>query len=484
MDGSLQARILIPTAALFAATLVAVGFGAWRMAKTELEQRQRDRATIFADMVREALSAVMLERGPERVPQLLEVLASRGEDVRSISLVRPDGQVAFSSQPALIGLQRWVEPPRAEVLTFDNSGRDGHVVLMPVPNREGCAGCHGAASKINGWVDIHFSRGRLVATERQVAGTLALAGVPGFLVLVAIAWWLLGREAVLPLQRIVRAMHAARDGVPGVCADEGRPDELGHAARRFDETVAALRAAHEQLEAMYRDQITRADRFAALGEVATGLAHEIKNPLSGLSGALEVLADRASSAPPAEVIEEMQHQVQRLAGIMESLLRYARPSRPLLRQTDVNASLERAIFLVNPPGSGGSVAVRRELAPELPPVMGDASQLEQVFLNLCLNAHQAMCARGGVLTVRSRAHAGEVVIEVLDTGPGIAPEAAPHVFKPFFTTKPSGSGLGLAIVARLVSDHDGQISCHTRTEGGAAFVVRLPTRTALEGAAA
>jgi len=220
----------------------------------------------------------------------------------------------------------------------------------------------------------------------------------------------------------------------------------------------------------------RADRFAAVGEIATGLAHEIKNPLAGLSGALELLAEDLAATPShAEIVGEMRHQVQRLTHTMESLLSFARPPKAKLRSTDVNASIEKVLFLIRQQARG-TVDVRYELAEALSPVLADPHQLEQVFLNICLNAIQAMThagAGGGSLTIRSRAGDGNVVVEIADTGPGIPADVRAQVFKPFFTTKREGNGLGLAISARIVAEHGGHIGYRCPAEGGTIFTVTL-----------
>jgi signal transduction histidine kinase len=257
-------------------------------------------------------------------------------------------------------------------------------------------------------------------------------------------------------------------------ADEGRADEVGVAARGFDAMLAALRRSQAELEAFYRERLVRADRFAAVGEVATGLAHEIKNPLAGLSGALELLAeDLAANPRHAEVVGEMRHQVQRLTHTMESLLSFARPPKARLRATDVNDTLEKVLFLIRQQCRGTQVEIRPELGAGLPQVVADPSQLEQVFLNLCLNAVQAMGAQGGTLTLRSRPGDAHVLVEVEDTGPGIPADLRGSIFKPFFTTKREGNGLGLAISARIVAEHGGHIGYRCPPEGGTIFTITL-----------
>jgi len=171
--------------------------------------------------------------------------------------------------------------------------------------------------------------------------------------------------------------------------------------------------------------------------------------------------------------------VQRLTHTMESLLSFARPPKARLRATDVNETLDKVLFLIRQQCRGTQLEVRPELGERLPPVLADPSQLEQVFLNICLNAVQAMRAQagsggqGGTLTLRSREGEGHVAVEIADSGPGIPSDLRGQVFKPFFTTKREGNGLGLAISARIVAEHGGHIGYRCPPEGGTIFTITL-----------
>jgi C4-dicarboxylate-specific signal transduction histidine kinase len=169
----------------------------------------------------------------------------------------------------------------------------------------------------------------------------------------------------------------------------------------------------------------------------------------------------------------MRHQVGRLANTMESLLSFARPPKAKLRSTDVNTSLEKVLFLVRQQSRNAALEIEAELDPGVPAVLADPSQLEQVFLNICLNACQAMDGKQGKLAVRSRLSDGQVSVDVEDTGPGIPETVRPNLFKPFFTTKREGNGLGLAISARIVAEHGGHIGYRCPASGGTVFTVSL-----------
>jgi len=478
LDSSTRARVLVPTAFLFACTLGAMVVAAVKFYGSDLDRARRERAEVFTEAVATGVSNTMLAGKPAEVGPFLETLVAHSPDLLAASLIAPSGHVSLSTAPELVGSVPWRNLEAVHQVTTVQSplGRDSeYAVLQPVRNEASCVRCHGDHSAVNGWLDLRFSRAPIQAAENQLARTLSFSAAVAFVFLVGIAIWLLGREAVSPLQRLVAAMKRAEAGELTVRADEGRPDELGVAARGFDAMLTALRRSQAELEAFYRERMVRADRFAAVGEMATGLAHEIKNPLAGLSGALELLAeDLSADARRAEVIQEMRHQVDRLTRTMEGLLGFARPPKAKLRSTDVNESLEKVLFLVRQQGRDGAIAISSDLAQPIPPVLADPSQLEQVFLNVCLNACQAMMpSGGGSLLVRTRPDEGVVAVEIADSGPGIPPDVRAQVFKPFFTTKREGNGLGLAISARIVAEHGGHIGYRCPPEGGTVFTITL-----------
>ncbi len=484
LDASVRARVFIPCALLFGLTLAAMVFAAVQMLGRDLEASAQQRAQLFIHVAADGLTAAMIHSGPDALPELLTVVNENREEIISVSLLRAEGSVVSSSDRTLIGRSLWARLPPQDRTTVVQVDPDQYAVVRPIENEPHCARCHGSVSKINGWLDARFSRKPVTAAKELLASELSIAAAPSLIALLAIAWWLLGREVVKPLRHLVTVMRRAEAGETSIAADQGRPDELGTAARGFDATLAALHRSTRELEKAYAERMVRADRFAAVGEMATGLAHEIKNPLAGLSGALELLAeDLAASPVQAEVVKEMRHQVQRLTQTMEGLLHFARPPRARMRQMDVNAVLEGVLFLVRQQRTKAPVSVlqRPVVAPLL--VRGDPGLLEQVFLNVCLNACQAMSALGGALMVSSFVRDERVIVQFIDSGPGIPPEVRPHIFTPFFTTRHDGNGLGLAISARIVVEHGGQIEFSCPAEGGTVFSVSLPADEDKEQAA-
>ena len=480
LNGSLRARLIVPIAVLAMASSALMAATAMELHVGDLSRASQERGRLFATLAADSIGAHMANFEHSDISALLRALAEHRPDIAGLNLIGSDGRVTATTQPQLRGTEPWSQVQLYEESLLRTPGAASFAVINPIPNDERCGGCHGEQSRAIAYLEVRFTDSLLDASQQRLAGSLAVAALPALALMITIAWWLLGREAIRPIQRLVVAMHSAEKG-KDVKADEGRSDEIGLATRGFDATLAALRNSQVELHRMYEERMVRADRFAMVGQMATGLAHEIKNPLAGLSGALELLAeDLARNQHHAEVVAEMRHQVKRLAAIMDGLLSFARPPTARLVATSLNAPMEKALFLIAQQRAAQKVSIDQKLDPELPTVHADPAQLEQVFLNIGLNAFHAVSGTGGTITVRTFRAGGQVVAELSDTGPGIPPEVRPHIFTPFFTTRPTGTGLGLALSMRLVTQAGGTLVFQCPPTGGTTFTVTLPITEARE----
>ena len=234
-----------------------------------------------------------------------------------------------------------------------------------------------------------------------------------------------------------------------------------------------------------RLRLMESDRLAAVGELVAGVAHEVNNPLSSISAFAQLLL-RDDDLSPAhrESIEVIRAETTRASQVVKDLLTFARRSDPQREPLDLNGVVARTLRLRQYQLADATVRVRQELAAELPPVLGDGRQLQQVCLNLVTNAVHAMTAQGsGTLTLRTSHADGAVLLEVSDTGPGISAGARPHVFEPFFTTKGEGegTGLGLSVSYGIVKAHGGTIEVADTGPEGTTFRVRLPAASTRSG---
>lgn len=242
---------------------------------------------------------------------------------------------------------------------------------------------------------------------------------------------------------------------------------------RHRETAESLERANRELRES-GEQLRRAERLSALGEVAAGLAHEIRNPLAGMKGALEIVSSRAAvGTPEAEFCAIATRELHRLEGLVQEFLDYARPRPPRLRPADLPEVIRRVVSLLGPQADGAGVALAVEGEDASQGLRIDPEQIEQVLVNIVLNAVQAS-PRGGRVTLRHRRQGGRYLIEVADQGPGIPPDARARIFEPFFTTKDRGTGLGLAISQRIIAAHQGEIRIPSREGGGTTVEILLP----------
>lgn len=257
-----------------------------------------------------------------------------------------------------------------------------------------------------------------------------------------------------------------------------RNDEIGDLGRNFNQMVKQLRESREEIERLHRTQMSRAEHFATLGEVATGLAHEIRNPLAGIAGVIEIISrDLPSSSPARAVVKDVRQEIARINHIVTDLLQTARPHPPKIRKSDLNTTVEHAVMLGRQQALAKSIEIALRKDPSLPEVEHDSDQIHQVLLNLLLNAQQAIDSKGKIEVAVDRKGAN-AVIEVRDNGRGIAPEHLPNIFRPFYTTKGDGTGLGLSLARRIVEDHQGRIDVTSTVGKGTTFAVLLPVQRA------
>jgi two-component system, NtrC family, nitrogen regulation sensor histidine kinase GlnL len=238
------------------------------------------------------------------------------------------------------------------------------------------------------------------------------------------------------------------------------------------------------------EQVRRSDRLAALGVLAAGMAHEVRNPLVGVRAAAQLLEKEPTFSPNLqEFTRIIIREVDRLNRLMDGLLAFA-ARRPVQgRPCNINQVVDEALRLEESGLQTGGVRIARKYDPEVPAVLGDSDRLLQVFLNLIRNGAQAM-AGGGELLVRTRFErlASQIggraaaVVEIVDRGPGISPEVQAQLFNPFFTTKAAGAGLGLPISQRIVEEHGGAIEVQSQAGEGSTFRVLLPIPGEEQGA--
>jgi signal transduction histidine kinase len=243
----------------------------------------------------------------------------------------------------------------------------------------------------------------------------------------------------------------------------------------IERTTSRLTEVYRELHQNF-EQMKRAERLFAVGQLAAGLAHELRNPLGSVAGAAGILQRNAHLEPKhQECLEIIHKESQRLNRLLADFLDFARPRPPKYQSIDIDSLLNSVIQLAAHGVDRNLIRLRKDTTSQLPPVEGDPELLKQMVLNLVINAIQAM-PDGGEVVVSATLREGKMLIRVKDQGCGIAPDSRDKIFDPFFTTKEGGTGLGLPVAHQIVEHHRGILTAEANTSAGMTFSALLPLR--------
>lgn len=249
-------------------------------------------------------------------------------------------------------------------------------------------------------------------------------------------------------------------------------DRLKSARERAERNAEQRRRAYEELQATF-EQLLQAEKLAALGELAAGIVHEVRNPLASIKGAIEILESRSTkSSDRREFSELAKSEVDRLDRLVAEFLRFAKPAPLSIQENDLNQVVRSFMPFIETQAAAQGVVLDVVLDKDLPPCLMDREHIRQVLLNLSINALQQMLSVGK-LVFRSYRNHGYSCVEVEDTGGGVQPEILDRIFDPFFTTRAKGVGLGLSVAHKIIRQHNGQLRVRNGNLG-AVFVIELP----------
>jgi len=456
---------------------------------TQVERHTTDLSTAIQISVERLTSKGRTSEA--RLQDYVQRLQRRG--VREISIVSNEEEVIASSNPRRVGAR--VDPKRKDLLITarlgeENVGGQGqktYNLFVPVVvgnQRSGYILISMILDDFSELVRVNFIK-RLVATILVFA-----TGIGGAVLL---AW-----TYTKPISRVVEAARRVAHGDLEERLPTNRHDEIGELNRSFNEMVEGLQ---EKAELVTR--LHQAERLSAIAHLASGIAHEVRNPLNSVSLIIDHLeAQFAPTTPPAQqefsrLTSIIKQEIRRLNAMIETFLKFGKPLELKREATDVRMLLDEVLEVAAQKAQEQQIRVERNYAADLPPVWVDGPHIKTCFLNLVLNALQAMGPEGGTLSVAARrinesaaprvnpvehvesGQASEtadewVEVQFQDTGVGIAPEHLSRVFEPYFTTKEVGIGLGLALTKQILEQHGASIELTSEMGKGTIARIRLP----------
>jgi len=516
----MRGSIAVKLTAIITVSMVVV-FGAASIINLGLQERAAMRilrlnGTQIAELVAGATRDAMLHNDRTRIQETIVTLA-RQREIKRIRIMSKNGTIAYSTEPEEIGsrLNRKAEPcivchsgptpPEALPRELRVRVLKRHVlgITETIPNDPDCssAACHvhTPSRKLLGVLGVDLDLEPYAQARKESAREMTLAMLVGIVLLVGVTVVSVQRMVNRPVRKLIKETKRVASGDLSARVPEVSRDEIGALARTFNRMARELEMAREELlewgrtlEARVqektqeleraRDQILQVEKMASLGKLAAVVAHEINNPLASVVTYAKLLVRRLKNQELTEecrenleYLESVASEATRCGEIVSQLLAFARRTGGEFSPTDINEVVEKALFLVRHKMELSNVTAETSLQPDLPPVVADASQIQQALMALLINACQAMEGSGGKVDLATRAVEGGAEIEVADTGPGMPPEVARRAFEPFFTTKEQGGvGLGLSVVYGIVERHRGNIDLDTALGRGCRFTLFFP----------
>ncbi|RMG61135.1 MAG: HAMP domain-containing protein [Deltaproteobacteria bacterium] len=482
-------------------TIILVLFGIFGFTANYLHRVQKERAleevkTRAIILTKAVKKTVIISMESGHVESLTSIFHTVGSlpGVEKLRVFNEEGIILYSARLDEIGKLTeeldyaiYRSPERAAPFQSADTGRRSFCMVEPIENQPQCYRCHDRTQEVLGVLDVCLSMEETLASIDRNKTTLYTSIFASVFITFVLIAGVFRQFVNRPIRDLVSAMARVEAGDLSIRVPIRSRDELGDLASSFNRMVERLDETQKELEKLHRRQLLRADRLASLGEMAAGLAHEIKNPLAGISGAIQVLVKEFSKEDPRrEILSEVLALVERLDNTVRNLLNFARYTEPEFKLANINDVIDKVIFLARQIPEGRKATFIREFDPAMEEVEVDAEQIKQVFLNLFLNALQAK-PEGCEITVKTYREAppgylkgisrkNYIMITVSDNGPGIPPDKLSKIFQPFFTTKEAGTGLGLSITRKILDLHEGHITVESEVGRGTSFHIFLPKR--------
>ena len=477
--------------------IFAISFNVWwntSLHEASIEKLTHEKTKIISEFIEENVIRAMEKGRHFDMHRILRNFAVY-RDVRKISLLSIDGTIKASTQEDELNRKvgdlefylrdhHFIREEKVQLKEGRIERERVYYFNSPILNRPECFQCHDKEKKIIGVLTVANSLKEMDTMISKIEIHSIILAIITIIFLSFVLGFLFLKFVNIPIKKLTETMRKAEEGDLTVRVNVKSRDEIGSLAENLNIMIEKLNLAKQEAEQYHQELIQRADRMATIGELASGIAHEIRNPLAGIQGAIQILAEGFPKEDPrTQVTDEIQKQIYKLERLVRDLLNYAKPVPANYLPTDINGLVDKVLsFFVTQRGMPVDYKIEKRLFSSLPRTMIDPSSMEQAFLNIILNAQKAM-PKGGTFTVSTVAlpqrkddgkevHEIQIIFE--DTGVGIPGENLPKIFNPFFTTRSDGTGLGLAITKNIVEQHGGGIEVESQVNVGTKFIITLP----------
>ena len=405
----------------------------------------------------------------------------KNKKIRHIYLFNNQGKVVYPEKALPIEIESLFPdkplPKTDDILIthIQDSGKQVLRSLFQIENTPRCYQCHSKSLKTLGYVIIDYS---MEEVYKNIKYTKNFGQIFTFLLLVTTLFVMIlvhYKFVRKSLKHFQTSISKIEQGDLDERVKISEQNELGNLAKSFNNMVEKLQQTQEKLQACHQKELLNAQKLATVGEMAASLAHEIKNPITGIANAIEIIVQETEELEKKSILEEIKRQAQRVNKAINDLLQFSRPVELYLEKGDINTIINSCVSFLKNHIQDKEITFQFNLDKTIPPFRFDHIQIENSLYNLGLNAIQAIPRSGMITIITSWSRKDKVVwIKIQDTGVGIPEDHLTKIFKPFFTTRHKGTGLGLAITKDIIERHGGEIWAENRMVGGSSFNIMLP----------
>ncbi|MGO8990217.1 MAG: sensor histidine kinase [bacterium] len=507
---SLKAKILL---SVIIAVVVIEGIFLYlniRSLSQQMIEKTEEEAFNLSETIRLSIRNAMIMDRRDEYQRIIDDVAQR-KGISEVRIFNKQGEITVSSNRSKVGT---VVDKKAEacygchregeakvLLPSDSKTRVYHTekgsllgLINPIYNEPSCYPCHPKATNVLGVLDTTISLEGFQKEKAQIYNQMLISGIVSVVLLSLLLSLLLTRFVNRPIRRLLAATKTAAHGNLEQAVSIRSHDELGELSESFNNMISELKRSRDAIEEwtqtlehrvqertrelqQVQDQLIRAGKMAALGELAAGVAHEINNPLTGVLTFSSLMLKKVDESHPwKRDLENIVQQTTRCRNIVRGLLDFARQRKPDKKEWDVHTLIDRTVTLVENQARFQNIKIVKEFKTSIPMLFLDGDQIQQVFMNIIINAADAMAGNGGTLTIKTNLKDGMAEVSFADSGCGIAKEHLSKLFDPFFTTKETGkgTGLGLAISYGIIQSHGGDIEVESQMGKGSTFRIKLP----------
>ncbi len=463
---------------------------AHRTGYTMLQQQTQLKAQSISRVLSDVFEHAMLEGGKEHVKKAL-LSVTKSPDVVNVYLLKSDGAVSIRAKDGdtlmSLPVHRFQEVRGNEgdnYLSLSENEKLFEYVILPVMNKPECSRCHENSEPLRGYFAVKLTMDDVRSLAVDHRTTNLLMTFITFISLGVIIYFALSLLIIRPVQTLhshiklveqdVKQLESGERTMFPLLAEPTSNDEIADLTRDVNDLIRRLNEANTKLIESHHLQLEQAARLANVGEMAASMAHEIKNPIAGVLGAVQVFdSELPADDTRKEIFSEMKVQLERVNHAVTDLLSFARPTLPMFEQVRINDVIQRTYSMLSKQIKENKIDVHLNLSEDANLISADKKQIQQVLWNVILNAVQAM-ENSGMLTISTVREMETIVCTIADTGKGISNECMNQVFKPFFTTKHKGTGLGMTITKRIVEQHQGTIQLQSEVGQGTTVRILLP----------